>query len=64
MNKCKSETHNIESTSLSAYLRIKDRQGHFLGEIQGSVLRIYCRRCKEFFEVPIDELVVNNRKGL
>jgi len=57
MNKCKCSTHNIELANPSINLRIKDRLGHFLAEIEDGVLRIYCKRCKEFFEVPINHLV-------
>ena len=58
MDKRESKNHNKETTGLPTYLRIKDRLGHFLGEVKNGVLRIYCKRCKEFFEVPINQLVV------
>jgi len=64
MNKRESKTNNRETASLPTCLRIKDRHGHFLCEVQGSLIRIYCKRCKEFFEVPINQLVVKNLKGL
>lgn len=64
MNKCESDTNNKETASLPTCLRIKDRHGHYLGEIKGSLVRIYCKKCKEFFEMPINQLVVKNLKGL
>ena len=63
MNKRESKNHTKEATDLSTCLRIKDHFGHFLGEVQGGMLRIYCKRCKEFFEVPINQLVGKNLKG-
>lgn len=58
MNKGDSKDNNKEAANLYTHLRIKDHQSHFLGEVQGGMLRLYCKRCKEFFEVPINQLVV------
>ena len=33
-------------------VRLKDRHGHFLGKILNKVVYIYCKRCKEFHQVP------------
>ncbi len=63
MNKRENNTHNKETANLSAYLRIKDRHAHFLGEIHSRLVRIYCKKCKEFFEVPINQLVGRDLKG-
>lgn len=58
MNKGESKNHTKETADLSGCLRIKDHLGHFLGEIEDGVLRIYCKRCKKFFEVPINHLIL------
>lgn len=58
MNKRENNLHNKKTPSLPTCLRIKDCHGHFLGEVQGSLVRFYCKRCKEFFEVPINQLAV------
>lgn len=56
MNKSKCSTYNAGLPNPSDHLRIKDRLGHYLGEVNDGVLRIYCKRCKEYFEVPINQL--------
>lgn len=45
------------TTNCQGYLRIKDKHSHFLGEVQNGLIRIYCRRCKEFHEVPVSQLI-------
>lgn len=37
------------------YKRITDKQRHFLGKIANGNIYIYCRRCKEFVLVTIDD---------
>lgn len=62
MNKCENNTHDKETVRLPIYLRIKDRQRHFLGEVRklpggGYLISIYCKKCKESLEIPINQLV-------
>ena len=37
-------------------LRLQDKHRHFLGEIKGESIFIYCKRCKEFVELKIKNL--------
>lgn len=55
-------THNKDIAGSSVCLRIKDRHGHFLADIiydksRGYILRIYCKRCKEFHEIEISKFL-------
>jgi hypothetical protein len=36
------------------YQRLCDRQGHFIGKIQGNRLYIYCKRCHELKEIRLE----------
>lgn len=56
MNKEKNQKETADS---QRYLRIKDKHGHFLGEVQHGLIRIYCKKCKEFHEVPISQLIAD-----
>ncbi len=58
MNKDKNQK---QAAGCQGYLRIKDKHGHFLGEVQHGFLRIYCKRCKEFSEVPVNQFIADTR---
>ncbi len=59
-NKCETKSHNKEAKKSPLSLRIKDRHGHYLGDAHGGFIRIYCKRCREFFEVQFNQLDINN----
>jgi hypothetical protein len=33
-------------------IRFKDRHGHFLAKILNGIVYVFCKRCKEFHQVP------------
>jgi hypothetical protein len=39
--------------------RIKDKCGHFLGEIKNGTIYIYCRRCKDFHVLENIQIIDN-----
>jgi len=53
------DKYQKENTGSQRYLRIKDKHSHFLGEVQHGLIRIYCKKCKEFHEMPIDQLIAD-----
>jgi len=56
MDKDKDQKENSVS---QGYFRIKDKHGHFLGEVQHDLIRIYCKKCKEFHEVSVNQPVAS-----
>ena len=59
-DKYETKNHNKEAKKSSLSLRIKDRHGHYLGDVQDGFIRIYCKRCKEFFEMSFNQLDINS----
>jgi len=49
-----------KDTESNGRRRIKDKHGHFLAKIQGGVLYIYCKRCKEFYMVQTTQTSEDN----
>jgi len=56
----KMNTNGTKNTILPNSPRIKCHHGHFLAEIvydksKGYILRVYCKRCKEFHEIEMSK---------